>query len=508
MKVEFKHIHRILPGLLRANSLWPVIVAVVVVQMILLALRIHGSMSWTEPLALMTSGREEEALFGIWKAMHSVTLYAIWDEPPFAASYYNWLFYYLYAWMASGVMALLGLGDEWLPGVTHGITLALIPLLVWCLRRLFSGMVPGMGACRALCFACAVASTPLMGWWLLAARSDVGALLLESLAFLLLLSYTHRPALKKLVGVVLLCWAAWSFRQISVHVIGALCLYVLFARQHRTWLWIVVATFGFFAITIMLLGPGYRSNIFQANMAWPFSWKIGFQNLCSACVKAPMLPFGCLFLPRHLRQFRALTAERRCLCLAVCWSLLWDVFCACKMAASDNYFFFSAVVCSLFLWQNTYVPLSAKQGPGKTALLLALAVICQLLTALLPVLGLRGTTSLLSGEQSLQQVREVISRAHVPVFASRPEWNLPWVNPSRPSSVYTALIDETYQGEVVSPRVYAAMQKWLRSRTFATFLIDSKHPGPLSDPTLLQGYHLVRQLGTWSLYERSENEAP
>lgn len=485
-------------------------ISTLVAQLILLGMRIQGSISWKLPLLVMTSGREEEALFGIWKAANGQDVYAPWDAPPFAASYYNWLFYQFYGAVSACVMKLMELDDVWLPTIAHTLTLALLPILAVCFWRNFTALAIGSSEARrgaVIMLAAIMASGPLMGWWLLAARSDVASLCLELFAFGLCLKYIQRPDCKKLAAIILVSYAAWSFRQISVHVIGGFCLFLLVKQFHRAWIYAVLGTFGLYAATMIAGGEGYRANIITANTAWPVSAQIGLQNLFSACAKAPLLPAAGLVLAMELARWRSnwhkMPAHLLLTVLTVCWSLPWDCFCCSKMAASDNYFFFSMAASAMLLWQCFLGRGLCFQRNETTTNLFTCLVLLQGMATLLPVLHIRGETNLLASHSELKHAREILRQAPAPAFASRPEWNLPWINPSPPHAVFTALIDEEYIGSTALKKTSATFNDWLASKFFSSVVLDRRHTGPLDEKRLRTGFHKALQSSSVEMHVRN-----
>ena len=61
----------------------------------------RGRSAWqaagVAPGVAITSGCEEESLFALWRAGHGQPVYLDTAHPPFAAAYFNWLFYATYS---------------------------------------------------------------------------------------------------------------------------------------------------------------------------------------------------------------------------------------------------------------------------------------------------------------------------------------------------------------------------------------------------------------------------
>ena len=77
---------------------------------------------------VLTSGYEEESLFAIWKWINKQAVYGNAFAPPFAQSYFNWLFYFVYGAFQlrfafnSQARFLSGARDHSLPDVCAGVS--------------------------------------------------------------------------------------------------------------------------------------------------------------------------------------------------------------------------------------------------------------------------------------------------------------------------------------------------------------------------------------------------
>ena len=69
----------------------------VILSLALFFLRFFLNTSFTQPLHITTSGYEEESLYALWKYLYRPQeVYSDFHNMPFAASYFNWLFYSAY----------------------------------------------------------------------------------------------------------------------------------------------------------------------------------------------------------------------------------------------------------------------------------------------------------------------------------------------------------------------------------------------------------------------------
>lgn len=157
----------------------------------LLAYRLFCNISFLEPSQLITSGCEESSLFSIWKYIHGYEVYGSPYKVPFAASYFNWLFYSFYGSVIKIAQKLFFLNDEWIPTVGRIITsigcLCGITIVYKGLKT-FSSYKDNATKFFYLSLAIYTFTGPLIGFWALTVRPDVWMLVFESLALVMFLN--------------------------------------------------------------------------------------------------------------------------------------------------------------------------------------------------------------------------------------------------------------------------------------------------------------------------------
>jgi len=416
-------------------AIWPQHVlrlfAIVALLLCLTVALIRGQSAWAAaavaPGTAITTGCEEETMFSLWRAAHGQPVFVDSTRIPFAAAYFNWLFYASYAVPLRAMIPALG--DVWLVRISRLITTALAlgggAALCWLLRR------AGTKFLLAAAIAGFVFFGPLAGWWPYTARPDVGALAFEVIGLLALLhGWRHRP-LRAVVAAVACFYAAWSFKQTYVLGLLASLAFLLRHRQWRGLLGLTLGMAGLYVVTFAALGPAYRLT--QASVAGHniYYLSAGWSTLRDVLIKTSPLwlllvpAFGATTPDSPPSNFARDARSLGLIGLGIGMPLLSVA--VCKQGASSYYFLPIAVMLALASSSALAAPVArwpvAAACGGMAALQIAL------LTGVAGRVTLREQTAELSARwQQYRQLGE-------PRFSADNRLNLPWLNPSSPPLV-------------------------------------------------------------------------
>jgi len=485
--------------------------AAAIAGMSLLAVRVWNSFSFNEPLLLFTSGGEDEPVYGIWKAMKGQKIYTDWHKPPFTVSYYGWLFYSAYGCLTRWCCAILSLSENWIPTVIRGITLCMLPFLMACIYRILRTGARGAQASSAWqdgALSIALAASPIHGWWLLSGRVDIAAALVQLVALLAAIQYRRTPTRIMLFSVIVLAYFAWSLKPICVHLISGFCLWLMAVKNYRALAACVITTFTLYALTFWCLNPEYYVNIIEANSASTMSFARALTNVGTAAIKSPFLISGFLIGVHQLFRYSQSTwlqksADQLLFPLTLVFGIAWDFYCFLHFGSSSNYCFFSTIVATVITLKlfRDGMPVSP---PRCSAILLPAILFFQTISALVPLLGIRGTTNVFASHQLAQRGARLIESAPKPVFATCGTLNLPWVNPSSPHAVINlSTPPESDQADVFLKNV-TEIRAWLKARTFRAFLIDRTNPSLLDSIPKELGFSIIRTDGPFDVYAAPE----
>lgn len=461
--------------------------------LVLFALRAASSISVVEPLQLHTTGDEFTNYFNIWKAMNGQAVYSDRFQAPFSVAVYNWLFYYAYATVARGVLAVLGLSDAWLPTVGRFITLAAIATGTVVAYVAFARAAlarDATGKAVAAAFAVFLMVGPLLGFWSLTVRADLWAMTLEmagAAAFLVL--YPRRRFVAVLILAVAV-YAAWSFKQGNVFAAGGAGILLVLRRDWKPLALLCLVLPVAWAATFAWGDAGWIDNILFRDFPLFFQAERLARNMANFAVKTgPLL----LFLPAV-----AWAAGRSAECRRRLWNddtfvfaagasvtaLTLSIPLAAQHGGGENYFFTLAFFLGLMAMSS--FPILADDGPAtrRIPLIAGIAGWLTLYAAVGAVLsGAIGTIDVRRQHPVYMSMKRCADSLPRPLYVNNNYLGLPWMTPGNTPWVlsYTykeerALARRPFQGGGIGGMVNAG--------AFAVIAYQSDEKEP---PTELDG---------------------
>ncbi len=475
-------------------------ILVTATSLIVLGSRAHeaGRLVTIPPGVQVTSGCEEESLHALWRQYHGQAVYVDPSQPPYAAAYFNWLFYKSYGWWVRPAVA--GHGDAALISSGRHFTLLGVVFGTIALAGFGWRLTQGAGtAVRLAVLAIAVHATtgPLLGWWVVTVRPDVWALVLESAGLIgLLLLHRTRPVAAGLLAAVCF-YLAWSFKQNYVQGFGIALVYLALGRHWKCCLLTGGVVGAGWAVTLMLGADLYRVALSSTATAGGFAISLGWQNLTDALIKCT--PLVLLALPTVVVAdssggVPSLTSDTRRLALiGLPLSLILSFTASCKMGAASNYYF----------------------TPMLLTTLLAMAGLSRLSSTFWLSLGMIAALALnlflpISGRLSLQRQALVTEarwylwkNAPGPRFADDQLLNLPWLNPGTPG--YVMAFDYGSARARGDAFAHDGIGGLIRQRYFAALLLPV-HVDQAYDRASLAGYTRGKSAAGVTLWLR-DNQA-
>lgn len=406
--------------------------------------RIYCAISFVTPYMLPTTGCEEESLFSIWKFSQHQAVYADPYRIPFAVSYFNWGYYYFYGSITSVWLHLFHLDAIWIPTIGRLITVAFTLLtggIFFLTARAFvkAGLLAHGPVAWAWCLIATL--SPLVGFWSITVRPDIGALAFESAGLYVILLYLRKQDQRLIIVAALLFYAAWAFKQSSVTMLAGSVLALLLLKRWRACLLLSGVWWFLAAVTLILGGRIFRDSILFSQGHLPLLAVLGLKNALRAASKNPFFLLGLLaFLLFSLRRFRLLMTgpvELTLFCV-ILFSSLFALVTSCKTGANDNYFIPAAWAAML----GVMLILERMESRWVLACLVAFSLLIVAGIALTPT-GLTYNYDYRDQDLRYRTVAEKLSHLPAPAFVILPYGNLPWVQPVSPHFVlgYTYQVD-------------------------------------------------------------------
>jgi hypothetical protein len=394
--------------------------------------RIHAiySSASIAPGTAITSGCEEESIFALWRIAHGDKIYIPKTAPPYAATYFNWGFYRTYS-AATGLF--------WKPG--HEANAIFWSRVFTALTALIGVVASSIGFRRVLgshtpkllpiAIACFIFTGPLVGWWFVTIRPDIGAMVAEAACVWIFLLYNHEhPTLSGIVTIVG-SYIAWSFKPTCIAGLTAICLFLLFRRQWKTLLVVVASMISLWVGTLALGGEAYRSSILDTAINNAFYLTLGLSNFFTAAkAGAPLITMTMIAFAfskgktstEPTNQLARDAANLGMIGTLTATSLM--LIASCKLGAAPNYFFPALFMTSLWatgmMVQKSWQP--SAWGFTLVAIILQAGLVC----------GKWGSLDITNQSNQLSQRWSVYKDLPEPRFSADLRLNFPWLNPSSP----------------------------------------------------------------------------
>ncbi|MGA2571325.1 MAG: hypothetical protein ABSF23_12465, partial [Terracidiphilus sp.] len=306
--------------------------------------RIYYAISFVTPYMLATTGYEWENAYSVWRFTQHLPVYTDPHRIPFTVSYYNWGYYCFYGTLTNAGLRLLHLDAIWIPTIGRLISLAFTFAaggLFWLTGREF--VKTGFFAKPAVAWAWILiaATSPLIGFWSITIRPDMGALAFEAAGLYVVLRCLRKPDDRLIVVAALLFYAAWAFKQSSVTMLTGSVLTLVLFKRWRAFITLSVIWWALVIVTLIVGGPVYRENILFSQQNYPMPFSLGVSNAVRAAVKNPFLLLGlAAIVSSCVRRFRLRTSRpvEAAFTLVALFSFGFALLTSCKHGANDNYY--------------------------------------------------------------------------------------------------------------------------------------------------------------------------
>jgi hypothetical protein len=467
-------------------------------------LRVGEAISFVTPYMIVTTGGEEVAFFPIWKFVQHQPIYVDPHRIPFTDTNYNWAFYTFYGWITQAFLNLLRLNAIWIPTIGRLISLGFTLLtggVFYLARRDF--VRAGFFARQPTAWAWIMIATlsPLVGFWSITVRPDIGALAFESAALYLILRYLREAKIRFVVAAALLFYAAWAFKQTSVTMLTGSALILLLLRRWRAFATLSGIWWFLAIVTLIVGGPTYRESVLLSQEHLPMLAQIGFGNAWIAGQRNPFfLPglAGILFLSwRGFHQLRQKPIEAA-VTLVVLFSFCFTLATSSKWGAGSYYYMPAA-------WA-TMLGVALKWEQMNSRWTLACLAACSWLL----IGGIaRGHTfygdDYRHTDSIHRAVAEKLSHLPGPAFVTEDYSNLPWVQRIPPHFI----LGYEYDADRIAgiPFEGGGWEGLASEGYFGTLVTDQDND---LQPALLKAYELVDEYkdGTadFKFYRRIKSE--
>lgn len=422
---------------------------------IVMLLRVLGNTYWGTPIDLLTSGKEEESLFAIWKYIYDQPIFKDPYTIPYAASYFNWLFYYFYGFITDVLQQILHFSDAWIPQTARYISFASSVTGSW-LSVLIIRNITGKKALSIFHYSMIICFWfgYFVGFWVFTVRPDMWALVMEVAALLVFIKYRHNNKMMTLVWSAILFYLSFSFKQ-SFFGVAVGCWFLLVIRkQYKEAVLFALIPIALVAATLAIGGEEYRWLLIESQMGQGLVLKIGLSNFKLGYIKMFCLTGTATFviiymLARYSKNniVKRIIADDIALLLTltgILSFLLFFVTCM-KRGASENYFV-SPYVLLIFILSYTVHKIQAEKDRTMIYTVYALASVIYIGLGMMIITGRQGVVKVDSMTKNFATLKQVIDKNEQPLYVENNYGNLPWINPAEHNFVlattYYILLEE------------------------------------------------------------------
>lgn len=397
--------------------------------LVLVAIRLAHVISLSSPHHVVTSGFEEESLYALYKVVHGLQIYTDPHQAPYAASYFNWLFYALYGKLTAFMVNAWQLSDAWIPTIGRLLTFGFVSGGFVLTLRLLQSVQQRV---FAFSLSALLWYGPLAGYWALTVRPDLLGLLFDVCAAGCFLHYFPKKRLSIVILAAFFCYLSWSCKQINIVMPGAIGLTLLWRRQ-----WLALSLFsgllfGLYALSFAVMPENARNMLFFVNTAIPLSWAVFMGNSFAFFKKTfPLLMIFMALLVTAIRDpaYRRRLQQDDTMQLSVCGLIAWSLIllpASSKVGSAENYYFIALFFLILFIGK-AFSLLSTSSRLVNQATTLAGVL---LLGSIGGVILQNRSQTLSTQHQSMLALQSCIAHLPQPVFVINHYAALPWMNPS------------------------------------------------------------------------------
>ena len=474
---------------------------------LLLALRIHGSISFLLPLQLITSGDEQSSLLAMWKVVYGQPVYHDRFQIPYDSILYNWLFYVFYGTIIKIELALFSLGDAWIPTLGRMITLSAVAAIVFIAYRSFlRALDRRVDEFRMLAaaFAIYVAAGPLIGFWAVTVRPDILAFAFDAASAAVFLAFYPRRRWTALLLFVGFSYLSWSCKQSNVYSMGAAGLFLLIRRQ-----WVMAAALAAgmtaaFAVTLGVGSPTYVGNMLFSGYPLEFIASHGLDILKNWLSKtSPSLVLCVVVIVMTRRQLWSDLWRDDTILFSALGVLMTGILAgvaSIQSGSGENYYFMCTFYMAIF--GIAMVGRAVPQSRLPMVLIVNTVGWISLIAAIMfPLSGKAGVVDVRDHARIYDKIPACLVGLPHPMFSDSTILSMPWIT----GNLDPFVLSYTYQKERAMGKIFAenGVGGLINKGYFPVLILSQNTDSPEYDGASLAAYRVdTSRCSPFVVYER------
>jgi hypothetical protein len=363
----------------------------------------------------------------------------VYSDPhqiPFAASYFNWLFYALYGSIISFIINLGALDEAWIPTIGRAITLTVVAIGFWINYRLFTSNKLDKAPLPFLLVVSLSALLwfgPLIGFWAMTVRPDVIALLFDMCAVFCLLKYLPKQIYVGVILAVLWCYLSWACKQVNIVMPVTIGLFLLIEKRWQAFILFSVLMGCSYAFTLLLANYNLLKTLFFINTAVPLSFDVMIGNLVNFIKKT--IPVWVLFIAIMGQaifspSLRPRVFQDKMVRLSLCGLFAWSLIllpASSKIGSADNYHFIALFFLLLGIG-GALGPLLEEKSRWMSGSIASSGIL--FIASVIFVISNGALSSINKQHEDNIVLKSCLNHYSQPIFVMNHYGALPWMNPS------------------------------------------------------------------------------
>ena len=446
----------------------------------LLIIRLINTISFIEPFHVQTGGAEDTSFIAIWFIKNGIYNYNHYlkfniniDDPNiFSLFHYNWLFYYINAYVVKIAQSLLFLDDLWIPTIVR-LTCFLFSLLSFFIY--YKSLKELKKNHTSLILSFYLILGPLTGYWAFSGKPDIFYIFFELSAIYLIIKSQKKRTYFDIFFITILLYLSWSIKQNSIVTICSFVMYLLW-KKNFGYFFTTGILFSTLVVLTKFLGPDklFDSIFWQNGAAISFSIKHFFNVFIDSVSKGIIIYFALLgvlinfLLKDNIKTY--FKSLNDCQVFLIFGSIIStsQIFFSFHYGSAVNYYyiFFIYILLLIFPEIDSFI----KQKRIK--IIFILSIYLQIFLIICIFIGIKGSLSPIQ-YSNINEFKKCVQKLKSPILSDHKDYyRLPWITPEKNPILITMMYQNYIKNfDFKNSPIYKAVN----NGNFKTLIIRQNH---------------------------------
>lgn len=446
----------------------------------LLIIRLTNAISFIQPLHVQTGGAEDTSFIGMWFIKNGIYNYNHYlkfnadldNSNIFSLFHYNWLFYYINAYIIKIIQFLFNLDDLWIPTI---VRLTCFIASLFCFLIYYKILNELKKNYSSLFLSFYLIFGPLTGYWVFSGKPDIFYIFFELSAIYIIIKSQKNRSYFNVFFITIFLYLSWSIKQNSIVTICSFALFLLWKRSF-VYFFITSILFSTLVILTKFLGPDklFDSIFWQNGAAISFSVKHFFSVFIDSISKGIIIYAALLCVLINLilknnikKYFKSLNDCQVYLLFGAIISTSQIIF-SFHFGSAVNYYFIFFIYILLLIFPEIDNFIKEK----KFKIIFIISVYLQIVLIVFIFVGIKGSLSPLQ-YSNINEFKKCVQKLKSPILSDHKDYyRLPWITPEKNPILVTMMYQNYIKNfNFENTPLYKAVNKG----HFQTLIIRQKH---------------------------------